>query len=100
MLLKQDGLILSPSMVDDWHQGVCDKIEPLYNRDLDACKRAAMMYSLFGACKVLDKNPERWPNTYDNTLYPRCKKSRIYLVVSKNNRSFATNNRHKIIGYE
>ena len=24
------------------------------------CKRAAMMYSLFGACKVLDKNPERW----------------------------------------
>ena len=28
--------------------------------DLDACKRAAMMYSLFGACKVLDKNPERW----------------------------------------
>ena len=32
----------------------------LFCRDLDACKRAAMMYSLFGACKVLDKNPERW----------------------------------------
>lgn len=31
----------------------------LFCRDLDACKRAAMMYSLFGACKVLDKNPER-----------------------------------------
>ena len=30
------------------------------NEDLDACKRAAMMYSLFGACKVLDKNPARW----------------------------------------
>ena len=30
------------------------------NEDLDACKRAAMMYSLSGACKVLDKNPERW----------------------------------------
>ena len=29
----------------------------LFCRDLDACKRAAMMYSLFGACKVLDKNP-------------------------------------------
>ena len=28
--------------------------------DLDACKRAAMMDSLFGACEVLDKNPERW----------------------------------------
>ena len=32
----------------------------LFCRDLDACKRAAMVYSLFGACKVLDKNPERW----------------------------------------
>jgi hypothetical protein len=32
----------------------------LFCRDLDACKRAAMMYSLFGACKVFDKNPERW----------------------------------------
>ena len=32
----------------------------LFCRDLDACKRAAMMYSLFGACKVLDENPERW----------------------------------------
>ena len=32
----------------------------LFCRDLDACKRAAMMYSLFGACKVLGKNPERW----------------------------------------
>ena len=31
----------------------------LFCRDLEACKRAAiMMYSLFGACKVLDKNPE------------------------------------------
>lgn len=32
----------------------------LFCRDLDACRRAAMMYSLFGACKVLGKNPERW----------------------------------------
>ena len=23
--MKQDGLILSPSTVDDWHQGVCEK---------------------------------------------------------------------------
>ena len=29
----------------------------LFCRDLDACKRTVMMYSLFGACKVLDKNP-------------------------------------------
>lgn len=27
----------------------------LFCRDLDACRRAAMMYSLFGACKVLGK---------------------------------------------
>ena len=32
----------------------------LFCRDLDACRRAAMMYSLFGACKVPGKNPERW----------------------------------------
>ena len=31
-----------------------------HDLQVDACKRAAMMYSLFGACKVLDKNPERW----------------------------------------
>ena len=43
---------------------ICDmlmgKKAYLFCRDLDAYKRAAMMYSLFGACKVLDKNPERW----------------------------------------
>ena len=39
---------------------VMGKKSYLFCRDLDACKRAAMMYSLFGACKVLDKNPERW----------------------------------------
>ena len=32
----------------------------LFCRDLDACMSAVMMYSLFGACKVLGKNPERW----------------------------------------
>jgi len=26
----------------------------------DACERAAMMYSFFGACKVKGKDPERW----------------------------------------
>ena len=39
---------------------VMGKKSYLFCRDLDACKRAAMMYSLFGACKVLGKNPERW----------------------------------------
>nr|WP_297655566.1 IS66 family transposase [uncultured Prevotella sp.] len=39
---------------------VMGKKSYLFCRDLDACKRAAMMYSLFGACKVLNKNPERW----------------------------------------
>ena len=39
---------------------VMGKKSYLFCRDLYACKRAAMMYSLFGACKVLNKNPERW----------------------------------------
>ena len=39
---------------------VMGKKSYLFCRDLDACRRAAMMYSLFGACKVLGKNPERW----------------------------------------
>ena len=26
----------------------------------EACERAAIMYSFFGACKVKGKNPERW----------------------------------------
>ena len=26
----------------------------------EACERASMMYSFFGACKVKGKNPERW----------------------------------------
>lgn len=39
---------------------VMGKKSYLFCRDLDACRRAAMMYSLFGACKVLGKNSERW----------------------------------------
>ena len=43
----------------------------------EACERAAMMYSFFGACKVKGKNPERWlayvldhiSNTKDEDLY-------------------------------
>ena len=38
---------------------VMGKKSYLVCRDLDACRRAAMMYSLFGACMVLGKNPER-----------------------------------------
>ena len=32
----------------------------LYCRTEESCQRAAMMYSLLGACKVLGKNPEKW----------------------------------------
>ena len=32
----------------------------LYCRNYDAVDRACIMYSMFGACKVLGKNPERW----------------------------------------
>ena len=38
---------------------VMGKKSYLFCRDLDACRRAAMMYSLFGACKVQGKNLER-----------------------------------------
>lgn len=34
---------------------VMGKKSYLFCQDLDACRRAAMMYSLFGACKVLYK---------------------------------------------
>lgn len=39
---------------------VMGKKSYLFFQDLDAYRRAAMMYSLFGACKVLCKNSERW----------------------------------------
>ena len=32
----------------------------LYCRTEESCQRAAMMYSLLGACKVLGKDPEKW----------------------------------------
>ncbi|MCF2660470.1 transposase, partial [Parabacteroides distasonis] len=32
----------------------------LYCRNYEAVDRACIMYSMFGACKVLGKNPERW----------------------------------------
>ncbi len=39
---------------------VMGKKSYLFCRDLDACRRAAMMYSLFDASKVLGKNSEPW----------------------------------------
>uniref|UniRef100_UPI00402889E1 hypothetical protein n=1 Tax=Prevotella sp. TaxID=59823 RepID=UPI00402889E1 len=42
------------------HGMVMGKNSYLFCRDLNTCKRAAMMYSLFGACKVRNKNPGRW----------------------------------------
>ena len=32
----------------------------LFCQNEDSCERAAIMYSLIGACKVLGKNPEKW----------------------------------------
>ena len=32
----------------------------LHCRTEESCQRAAMMYSLLGACKVLGKDPEKW----------------------------------------
>lgn len=32
----------------------------LFCQTMESCERAAIMYSLIGACKVLGKNPEKW----------------------------------------
>ena len=32
----------------------------LFCQNEDSCERAAIMYSLIGACKVLGTNPEKW----------------------------------------
>lgn len=39
---------------------VMGKMAYLFCQTDEACERAAMMYSFFGACKVKGKNPERW----------------------------------------
>lgn len=39
---------------------VMGKKSYMYCRTEDACRRAAMMYSFFGACKVHGKDPESW----------------------------------------
>lgn len=54
---KSNTIKLAERLIRDMVMG---KKSYLFCRDLDACRRAAMMYSLFGACKVLGKNPERW----------------------------------------
>ena len=59
MFLDADDFLADNAVLDRF-VNVMGKKAYLFCRDLDACKRAAMMYSLFGACKVLDKNPERW----------------------------------------
>ena len=41
-------------------RAVMDKKAYLFSQTDEACERAAMMYSFFGACKVKGKNPERW----------------------------------------
>lgn len=54
---KSNTIKLAERLIRDMVMG---KKSYLFCRDLDACRRAAMMYSLFGACEVLGKNPERW----------------------------------------
>lgn len=53
----------------------------LFCLNLDACKRAAMMYSLFGACKVLVKNLERWL-CYVLTNIKKTPKNKLYTLLS------------------
>lgn len=39
---------------------VMGKQSYLFCRNDEACQRAAIMYSMLGACKVLGKDPEKW----------------------------------------
>ena len=52
--MKQDGLILTPSTVDDWHQGVCDKIEPLYNLQKDRVMSSLLLGADSSPFPILD----------------------------------------------
>ncbi len=54
----------------------------LFCRDLDVCRRAAMMFSLFGACKVLGKNPERWLS-YMLKHIKTTPKDKLYTLLSE-----------------
>ena len=56
-------LCMEPVDMRKQFRGLQGIISEEYNRCLtqdEACERAAMMYSFFGACKVMGKNPERW----------------------------------------
>ena len=52
----------------------------LFCQNDDACERAAMMYSFFGACKVKGKNPERWL-TYVLDHIRQTKEEDMYLLL-------------------
>ena len=65
------------SRLDQTERADMGKKAYLFCQTDEACERAAMMYSFFGACKVKGKNPERWlayvldhiSNTKDEDLY-------------------------------
>ena len=62
--MKQDGLILSPSTVDDWHQGVCDKIEPLYNLQKERVMSSLLLGADGSPFPILDCEKHKTVNHY------------------------------------
>ena len=62
--MKQDGLILAPSTVDDWHQGVCDKIEPLYNLQKNRVMSSLLLGADGSPCPILDCEKHKTVNHY------------------------------------
>ena len=62
--MKQDGLILAPSTVDDWHQGVCDKIEPLYNLQKDRVMSSLLLGADGSPFPILDCEKHKTVNHY------------------------------------
>ncbi len=55
----------------------------LFCENEQSCENAAMMYSFFGACKVLGKDPERWM-TYALKNIPTWPKDRLYELLPEN----------------
>ena len=62
--MKQDGLILASSTVDDWHQGVCDKIEPFYNLQKDRVMSSLLLGADGSPFPILDCEKHKMVNHY------------------------------------
>ena len=82
--MKQDGLILAPSTVDDWHQGVCDKIEPLYNLQKDRVMSSLLLGADGSPFPILDCEKHKTVNHYLIQYRSVATSIPIFMVNTKN----------------